>query len=72
MKNWFKRYNEKFGYTELVNKKNSPLKYIRFGILRLKKGASWKGKLKAEEGLITVLSGKVEITSGGKSYKLGG
>ncbi len=71
MKNWFKQYKEKFGYTELVNKKNSPLKYIRFGILRLKKGGAWKGKLKAEEGLITVLSGRVEIKSGGKSYVLG-
>ncbi|MEI7904529.1 MAG: 5-deoxy-glucuronate isomerase [Candidatus Firestonebacteria bacterium] len=71
MKNWYKKYNGKEGYTELVNKNNSPLKYIRFGMLRLKRGGCWKGSLKNEEALVTVLSGKAEITAGGETFITG-
>ena len=71
MKNWFKVFKPKDGYTELVNKKNSPLEYIKFGVLRLKKGKSWSSSTKNEEAAIVVLSGTIVITIGCKEYKLG-
>ena len=69
--NWFKTYIPKKGYVELVNKKSSPLKYIKFGILSLNKGGVWKSDTKDDETALVVLSGKIEVYIQDKIFKIG-
>ncbi|MFH1824338.1 MAG: 5-deoxy-glucuronate isomerase [Candidatus Firestonebacteria bacterium] len=69
--NWFKIYKHKNGYVELVNKRNSPLKYINFGILNLNKGEVWKSNTKDNETVLIVLSGRMQVNVQNKTFKIG-
>ncbi len=67
----FKVYKPKQGYEELVNPKNSPLKYIKFGVLSLQNNKIYKQKTGKRETAVVVLSGSVIVTVQGRKYKLG-
>jgi 5-deoxy-glucuronate isomerase len=49
------------GYTPIVEEGNEKLKYIEFGILRLKKGKSFRENLENKEAALIILEGKFTV-----------
>jgi 5-deoxy-glucuronate isomerase len=51
----------KEGYTPIIEEGNEKLKFIEFGILRLKKGKSFQGTLENKEAALIILKGKFTV-----------
>ena len=49
------------GYTAVVEEGNEKLKYIEFGVLRLKKGESFQENLENKEAVLIILEGKFTV-----------
>jgi len=61
-------YKNKTEYIPLIGKK-SDLKAVDFGILRLKKGRRSSGVFKNKETAVIILSGKIDMKAGNKSWR---
>lgn len=67
----FKNYKPKKGYVELVNKGNSSLKHIVFGVLKLKVNEKYRANTEGRETAVVVLSGTVNVAVSGMKYTIG-
>lgn len=63
-----KSYNGRTGYIPLVGK-NSGMKMIDFGILRLKKGKRYSAATRNKETALIILSGKIDLKCGEYSWR---
>jgi 5-deoxy-glucuronate isomerase len=59
----------KEGYTPIIEEGNEKLKFIEFGILRLKKGKSFQGTLENKEAALIILEGKCTVKVKEKEWK---
>ena len=57
------------GFVHVADEKNSELKYIDFGVLKLKKGEKWSDKLSGKEVVLVVLSGTCSVKSSEGEFK---
>lgn len=65
--NLLEKYTQKEGYTEIIAESDKRMKYIEFGILRSKEGATFKEETKDKEVVLIILSGKCSVK--GKNFE---